>query len=794
MATQPTGYLDFNWNPTPNVDGYKVKLYKNNSYYKTNTVSSHNIRVSGLIENDLIHGFAYPYKSDLIYPSFENLTPQTVPVSRFDHTFDLNKLTINNRPITLSFLNNDNSTLYSEFIYKSQSNNIDLSIISPRSEEILYNFDEEPFLESIYYNIYSSEENSSLLESHEVDSFSFDILNTGQYGRNFMAQIAINDFYGSGITGNINFINEPIHINSISINHSRSENEATLNILSSYTKECKKVDYLTYDNNDCTGNYLLSGTSESVSNYDIHLGLDFSGSLKIIPHDLYGSGYHYVNKDVHFADLSIAETFNKINNHYIDGGSSYSIYEIHAEKTNASESGSYFEISIDPEINSNFDENSYFTGRFDDISSGYSFDFFPFIDPLGDSVQYFYASLNLYQSGTSILEDNVLTSGSLLAPRFSSSGVKFDYFNGLSTLSFETNPKLSYSGINLMVSGKNDLTYNDYSEINYEVSDLYPHLSLRIVDAVNANIIYDEIEITGSGKLPSVSVSGADFATADGMKGILISNDNADVSINQVRSYGRFSFLETSTGVDTLSQEYNDILQFNDYSSFEEDIKYVGNNLSVGPPGLTRNLNYTIPGSTASFESGLHYMHRFIPENGYGTGSVTEVFYIEYPLNSFAQYMDGNQQSTDQSISTIQNDFATLSYVNSRISEFSNSLKYEGVLSNSTAQGIILNTGQTINYDMVSGNKIVINNNNGSDHINLNVTNLNRSAVQVFDFDLYSYNLNYTEYTGININLTAENQSVNIVNSGNFSRSDYNVVNIKLMNLNAGWQSIQTYY
>jgi len=764
MALDPTGYLDFSWDSTPGIDGYKVKLYKNNSYYKTDTVTHHNIRVSGLIENDLIHGFAYPYKSDITYPSFSNLSPQYVPVSRFDETLALSGIKINSQSVNLSEINN---YLSGEFIYSDSLNKINLSIASPRSENILYDFNEDPFLDSIHYNIYSSGESFSLLDSKEVNSFYFDIVNTGQYGRNYIAEISVNDFYGSGVTGNVSFFNDPISIKSISINHSNIENNANINVLSSYTKECTKIDYVVYDNNDFTGDYLLSGNPTNLNNYDISLDLDFSGAIKIIPHDLYGTGYEYINRDIHFADLSSPELFNKINNSYIEEGPSYSTYNIRAESSNISESGSYFELSIDPNPNSNFDLDSYFTGRFDDFSSGYMFDFFPFIDPIEDNEQSVYFNLNLHQSGTSILEDSATLSKSLTPPKFYSSGISFDYVEGLTNLSFEMNPKLGYTGINLMVSGKNDSDYVQYSDINYEVNDLYPHLKLRIVNSLDSNTIYDEIEITGSGMLPSISVSEAGFVSADGMKSITIENNLGDVAVNQVRSYGRFAFVETSSDVDTLGEEYNDILAFSDYLNFEEDIKYLGNNLSVGPPGLTRNANYTIPNSTASYESGLHYIHRFVPENGYGTGAATEVLQIEYPINSFGKYMDGNQQATDQSISNIQNNFASQSYVNIR----------------TTSTSSHSNTGATINLDTSSNKHFIINNNNQSS-LSINFQNISDTFFNTSVFLVNSTNLN---------SVTFQVNGANVSSRGTGSyTSSYHSLDIKIASFSNTWYITNT--
>ncbi len=773
MALEPTGYLDFNWSPTSDVDGYKVKLYKNNSYYQTDLVYSNNIRVSGLLENDSVRGLAYPFKGDSTFSNFNNLESKTVSVSKFENTFSFSGFFINEFPITLS---QEEDFLSGQFYYSEPSNTIELLLINPRFGESVVNFYEDPFLESISYDIYTTGNNPYLIESNQINSLSHSNINTGDYGRNYVAEISVNDFFGSGVTGYISFLNNPISITSTSTSYVESEDQAVLSVFNSYSSECYSLDYIVYENNDCTGEYFLSGSTESVDSYSITLPSDFSGAIKSIPNDWYGSGYHYINQDINFASLSDFSLFNNIKNTFIGEGVSYSSFNILSSYEQKHSYGSYFTLSITSEptpsilslsssesslsstsslsssesslsstssLSSSDNTSVYFEGQFDDLTSGYLFDFFPFIDPNGSESQNFYCHINLYQSGSNILEDSKTLSGSLLTPYFNSSGIEFDYENGLTTLLFDSNPKPDYSGVELMISGKNDLYYQVYSGQDYEVEDLYPHLKLKLVDATNSYFIYDEIEITGAGMLPSISVLNSDFVSADGMKNIFIANDDSTVPVNQVRSYGRFSFIDTSVDLDSLSQDYINVLEFNDFLNFEEDIKYIGNNVSVGPSGLTRNINYTIPNSTSSFESGLHYIHRFVPENGYGTGNVTEVFPIEYPLNSFTEYMDGNQQSTDESISSIQDNFATETYVNTHVNTKTTATSNQ---SNDGSSVINLNTSNYKNF--------IIDNQNNS---NLNVNFQNVSDLS-FDTSLYVFN-------SMDVNLTVTINGLNPIDS-----------------------------
>ena len=839
MALEPTGYLDFNWSSTPDVDGYKVKLYKNNSYYQTNLVYSSDIRVSGLLENESIRGLAYPFKGDSTFSTFTNLETQVVPVSRLEDTFSFVGVSINGSQVNLS---QEDGFVSGQYYYSEPLNEINLFLTNPRHGETVIDFHEDPLLKSINYDIYTADDNVYLIESNQINSLSYNNINTGDYGRNYVARISVNDFFNSGVTGNISFLNNPISINSTSTSYVESDNQAVLSVFHSYSTECYSLDYIVYENNDCTGEYFLSGSTESVDSYSVTLPSDFSGAIKSIPNDWYGSGYHYITQNVNFALLNDFSLPNNIKNAFIGEGLSYSSFNVLSSYEQKHSYGSYFTLSItsDPipsSLSLSSSESSlsstsslsssesslsstsslsssesslstmsslsapdntsvYFEGQFDDLTSGYLFDFFPFIDPLGPGSQDFYCHINLYQSGSHTLEDTQTISGSLASPHFNLSGINFDYVNGLTDLFFDMDPKPDYSGIELMISGKSDLDYYIYSGFNYETQDLHPYLKLKIVNSLDSNTVYDAIDITGSGYLPSVTVFNSDIPSADSMNIITISNDNEDVAINQVRSYGKFSFVETSTGVDSLGQDYIDILEFNDFLNFEEDLKYVGFNHSTAPPGLTRNIDYTIPNSTASYESGLHYIHRFIPENGYGTGYVSEVLPVEYILNSFSQYSDGNQQATDQVVTSIQNNFATQDYVHTYVN------------TKTTATSNQSNDGSSVvNLDISNYKNFIIDNQN---HSNLSINFQNVSDLS-FDTSLYIFN-------SIDVNLTITINGLNPIDSktiGSFATSsttsslsssesslsstsslsssetiDYNLLNINMVSYLNNWYII----
>lgn len=658
MALLPTGYLDFTWNATPEVDGYAVKFYKNNTFFNVLNATDNHIRVTGLLEGDILRGLAYPKKDDNIFSSFTTVSELTVPIANFENSFSFNKISVDGNILSL---NTDNEITSGQSNYKNGSANINFSIVNPRTNDVLPFVSDDPFLDSIYINIPS-------LHSTELKSFNHTIYNTGD-SRNFTAEIAVNDYYGSGVTGHIDLTNDPISITHLDISYTGIENnQINATIFSEYSTNATFVEYALYDNNECTGEFLYNGQSTDTNAYIIPFVSGFSGAVEFTPHDWFGSGVSYILEDLNFGQFTQADIHNTIQYSYFENSDGYSNFTLYSNYINDSNSGSYFEVSFDSGIDSSFNSNSYFTGRFDNLNSGYVFDLWPHVNVQGESDN-LYTRINLYQSGSNILEDSTIISGSLNHPFFVAHHIYFDYISGLTNIEIDINPGFDFTGIELMLSGNSDTDYYIHSGQFYETNELNPYLRARIVDSTDDSKIYDEIEISGSGGLPSVVVEDSIFPSADGFFSFNISNPNAEIPITNVRSYGMFSFIQTSTG--TLPQYYQDILSFNNYLDFQEQDKYVGVNVATAPPGLTRTTQYDIPSSVETYESGLHYMYRFVPENGYTTGEVSEVFQVEFPLNSFTQYVDGNQQATDSSITNID---SSIDSVNASVNSISNEI------------------------------------------------------------------------------------------------------------------------
>lgn len=908
MPLLPTGYVTLTWNESSsNIEGYYVQVYKNSGHFSTETAYTNSISISGLLEGDSVFGYVYNFKGDNIDSDFQTTSIETVPISEFDQTFSFNSLTIEGSNVDIT----GNSNIYhASFNYKNESSNIVFDLINPRDGQVLNSFNSEPLLKRI--------STSHGYDNNILNSFVFTSTNLDKIDRTYYSNITVTDYHDNESILYINLINDPISIDGFSVDSQLSDDsQAVFNFNLTYSNTCDFIEYFIYENNEQTGQYLESGRSLNTNNFSINLGDSFSGSIQFIPNDWFGTGLSYVYDNIFFETFSYQENvFNSFSTSIIAASQeSYGSASIYATHENLSSSGSYFKLSIDKTPYNSYNQDSYFTGIFSDLSDGYSFDYFSFLDKSGESNQQLYINIFLHQSGTNTQEDSVQLTGSFDLPYLFNGSTNFDYVSGITSLGFNSFPDYTYTGIKVYVSGYNDTDYSEYIGDPFYHSNLESEFKVKIVDTINESIVYDELLLAETGLAARISLEDLNNDLVDVLYSPRIYNELSleGVEINRVRCFGRFSFLELtgdnfgfSSTLSGYDYKYQEILDFEDFINYEISPVALGFNNLNAPKGLSRNKQYIVGSNEAGYESGLYYMYRFLPENGYGTGIITDPVNIEFNLRAFTEYVDGNQQNSDglidqlrvdvdylnqserqftglldspsnyldnhylkssssdifyQSIPNLKLDIinegldfielsntpsvyssgkylkstdsgiffestsglardiinhgitftgltdtpsgyeqdgllvssnSSIDYLN--ISSLSDSFNYGGILSNDTAQGLILNTGQIINYDMVSGNKIVINNANSTGNINLNVNNLSRSLIQVFDFDLYSYNLDSIKYTGIDINLTAENQPVNTLNSGNFLRSNYNTVNIKLMNLDGSWQAIKTYY
>jgi len=742
MNLPSTGFLDFAWPSGTGAEAYSFKAYKNNAFYDNFYTTHTGIRVSGLIEGDAMYGYVYPYINGNISSSFQIVEEQTVPVAWFDETFSFDFISVDQNNISLS--NN-----FGESSYTEGRARINFDLINPRTSGVITGFDSDPLLSSVVYESRYSDTTS--IESFNLSNNSFISRNSSKLFRIYTASIIVEDYHGRLITGDIELSNSPIQINSIDYQFV-SGNDTTQELLfhSDYSASCIKVDYFTYDSNELTGQYLSSGESHTPNNYSMSIDNGFSGAILIIPHDWFGSGDYYLIKDFSLAEQVETEYINNIDYLNLEG-SDYGSFMVSSDYISNHSSGSYFHLSINDSTGSHFTESALYTGAFNDLSSGIDFNYFNTLttSDTDNLTKLYHINVQLYKSGSQKLEDERSVSGSYDIPHFNDSDIAFDYALGVTTTSFDVSSTLDFTGISVLYSGKDATGYSPAVDYSLETGSIETTTSFKLVRSNDRDFIFDELYVSGSGQSMSPNISMGQFTTTDALFPVYITNNNPGVAINQLHKYGRFSFKDVSDGDDILPASYSGILNFEDFTSHALGVHFLGSSFLPAPTGLARNQEYSIEGTDCIYESGLHYMYRFVPENGYGTGEPSDVLYAEFPLNNFTQYIDGNQVATDQSIASIQSDFASQVYVDNKTSTTNSHI----------------NAGSNINLDTSISKNFIIDNDNQS-NLSMNFNNL---SLNTFDSSVYILN-------AVNpLSLTSKINSTTptVISSGSFGNSNH---------------------
>ena len=628
MILNSTGYLDFAWSKESSAEGYYVKIYKNDTFYKTYQTITPLISISGLREGCSVFGYAYPYSGSSISEDKIHLNKKHIPISNFHNqgkTFKFNEIYLNKQKVNCETVND---CVNCSGISNSKKSHISFSLVNPRDDLPLNNFGSEPFLSGITYRTESYESN--------VNSFDFIVSNDNLNSRHSNTQFVVNDVYGSGITGNLLIYNEPVKISKASISNIYSDNFSRFEVSSKYNYLPQKLDYCLCKDKTYS-DYILSGSIEDVHNFSFNISENQSGYLKITPYDWHGSGISYFHDSLLFHKKSddILKS-NKIEFLNLDKNKPYGKIHISANHSNASNFGSYYTLSIDDNPKSSFDSNSFFTGQFNDVSFDFDFDYFTQFKTQNKNID-FYVNVNLYDNNNHSLQDSKQKSIYCTTPNFTDKFLDFDYQKGITTLSYTTSPYDSFSGIDLLVSKGDNSCYEICSGGSIQSNDLHACSSFRLVHSLDHDIVFDELLISGSGLKPRVTSSEIESAHVDGVIFSTIDNLNLDVKVNEVEIYRKPVFFDLSepSKMQSLSSELYSTLKFDDYEDHFYKTGYIGYNQLEGPNNITRNTVYSCTGLnfSGSYESGQYYSYRFLPKNGYGDGLISSPIVYEFHTN-----------------------------------------------------------------------------------------------------------------------------------------------------------------
>ena len=666
MSILSTGSLSFSWvNPSFSFDDLRVDVFKNNNYTESRYQTGNSIAISGLNEGDSINLQITPSQGGALFLADIISTPtQIVPVTNFHpphptgKTFEISTVDFNGENLPVE--KNSDGIYSATGIYNTNDLNVDLGVINPRNQQIISYIGEEPFLSGTrFFNVLSGVNYSTGFANQ---GFAFSTTNNTSQ-RNFDLKFVVEDIYGSGVTGNIFLKNTPPEIYSLnsSFQESSPPYPELLNISffpdSSFSTN--SIDYFVYENSNHTGNIIFSGQSFNTSSITGLFPINKTGYIKLIPSDFFGTGKTFLDTRPIFPNLSQPNTFDSIASHSAQGEETIIIDAI-IEQNN--ESGYYTELSIDSSKNSSFNGDSYFTGLFENIFSGYSFD--TFSNRTGVHEEFYY-NLKLFQSGTNLLQDSA--SGSFIQPipKFTQSNINYDYKNGITTLAFTSVPPFSHTGVNVLFSGKNFNSFKNYSGYEYATGSISCDARARLVRSYD-NYVFDEISISGSGINSSLFLSDISFPSIEGSINTLVKNPNPAVIVDKISVFRKPSLNITGGAV---TSAISGILEFNDYLNYPYEDTVIGHYIDLPPNNVSRNLSYTVTGLaitgyntmgavTGVYQSGRHYSYRFVPVNGYGSGDVSDVFISAFGGNAISQAVGNDLGTAEVNISTSQDDIA----------------------------------------------------------------------------------------------------------------------------------------
>ena len=659
MSLSQTGYLDFSWPTITSVDGYLFKAYKNNTLLQTFDTASTAYRVSGLKEGDTVRGTVYPYKSDNVYVTGISLDSQSIPVTNFNligQNFSFQNLKINSKPVSFT---NSSSGYYGTGTYEDGSAFINLELINPRDTGVLTNFSSEPFLSGVTHNIYA---NDASVLSRTLPSLNFQIKNTYD-SRDIESELIVTDYYGSGITGNISLTNEAIAINYLSLfTTQKTDGSIDVNVIPKYSKLARKVESVVFTDDLLTG-YIASGEFSTVNNFLINLPLDTTGILRVTPYDWFGTGHTFqYSKELYYSsDEYLDLKLNKIQNARLNINQNSGIVNFYSQIVNNSDSGSFFEFSVDNNQTGSFDGDSYLTGSANQLDTGVSFDFFN--ERTGIHTDFFF-NLNLYRSGTRLLEDSIQLSGSILYPHFTSSGIEFHYGLGETEIITHSEPEYTFSGVDILVSGDGDTSFNIYSGNSYTNQELSSEVKFKIVHASDHSNEFDSLGFNYSGLQPNISLRRSTFSDPDGFQSLeIVTNGLPDELFSSFEIFQKKTFKKVS---DIIPSGLSGILEFNDYANHKIKTVYsAGINQISAPSSINRNQQYDATGYyftgsppssvffTGTYESGRHYSYRVVPVNGYGSGLASNSATLQFPINAFTNFIDTSLETAEQEIDTL---------------------------------------------------------------------------------------------------------------------------------------------
>lgn len=705
MSVSNTGVLNFTWPEVQDAEYYKLKFYKNESYSRAANTSETGFQITGLREGDSVYVDVYNFING--QTSIEKFTSpvQSVDVFNF-HNFNqslaFSGISLDGVPLDLTFNAN---AITASGVSLNENSSINLFIQNPRDNNTISYFNEEPFLTGVKYrSVYSLSDNTNYTEASD---FNFITTNPGKLSRSYTTEVIVQDYYGSGITGYIFASGQLPQVSSLKTFRTTTETGLSIDFIGEYSSRLQYIDYFFYDNPHHTGNSFVSGSVSDSNRFSVSIPLDTTGYLQLLPHDWFGSGELYSEPDYFYSNISSTteESYNSFDNVSVDYGSSFGFANIFAQYSDISNSGSLIYFSIDSGNNSKFNSDSLFTGQLNN-ASGYEWNYFNYLDPdqfvdssFNNTKQPFFVNFKLIQDQSNVLEAEDQIQFNAATPSIRNSNIIFNYQQGLTSLQFSTFPNYTYTGIDILISGKNDSNYHTYTGSLLSVNDIEYYADIQLVHSQDDSIVFDASFASGSGSMPSLEFERTDFNEVESIANFYLSNPTS-IPINGISAYGRYSF-HNIEGSGYIGDTLSGLLNFEDYLNYESQNAIIGLNSLPAPTGITRNDIYTSTGIgfTGFYESGAHFQYRFLPNNGYGTGHATPSIPYEFFFNAITEKHQDSLDALSDQVENLENLAVSLYSDNVTIASGDCSVTVDYSVAGFTGVPHVVGTLSTVNQD-----------------------------------------------------------------------------------------------
>lgn len=651
MAFDPIHSLSFDWTASApsslTYDQYTIDIIVNEEFREriTQNYDEHTLTVENLLDGDYVYLEVIPTDGEaLLLNDVITTSLQYVPITNFHNTNDkkieYNGINING--VTQSFLKQEDGSYYFSGQYIEQSIDINLSAINPRDNEILVP-GEEPFYSGISYEVSCT---TGVVASGFQESLDFLFYNNYEQ-RDLGFKFVLEDVYNSGTTGLIN-LSKPIpsvtsETSSFNTGYNSYASSGVITFNLAYSNKVNFFDYTFYNDTNYTG-ILSSGRSYNIYSSTGLFPINQTGYLEIVPHDWFGTGqpYYRSNPIITFTEVEIpVNTFNSFSGYNEQTGINF-VFSI--EENNSE--GSFIEYSISPNV-AHFHNGCNSTGSIHGGLTGRKFNVYDLRDKGQDN---FYYRFDLIRSGTNVIEDQ--RSGLMVctSPAFTSSGISFDYNLGLTKFSTEHNHE-SLGLVDAYYSGNGDTSFNLYSSEVEVYGEKNPSFRFELRDK-NTQVVLDEGDISATANRPSLFLGDITFPSLEASTNCVIKRSTDPVKSVTVYKKPTFEYV-SGNGVPAA---YKNNQAFNDYLSFEyEDGIPIGHYIDRAPEGSpARDTEYIDSVNNIAYLSGLKYVYRFMPLDGYGTGYISDPKLLSFAPNPIAKSSDTELVQTENRVTSTE--------------------------------------------------------------------------------------------------------------------------------------------